>query len=270
MTATTTAPETPDAAGVDDDVNGGGTRFTTWRLRTARLAVLVALLLLWAALAPFTDLVPSPISTIVELWDGFATGWIYRGLTATASAVAAGFLLGTLFAFPAGYLLGRNRALRRIFDPLIAGTFAIPRIILYPILLTMFGIGLLAETGMVALSAFFPIVMATAAAVKQVSDSMLKLGRSLQANRLQIASKIVIPDAAPGIMVGIRIGFSISFIAAIIAEFFAAKDGLGLMISEAYAALALPRMYAIVLLVLVIASGGNILLWWVEGRLRHG
>ncbi|MGH3326419.1 MAG: ABC transporter permease [Streptomycetales bacterium] len=228
----------------------------------------VAGLGLWFAVAPLTDLVPSPALTLRELWLSFAQGWIYPGLAATATAVVAGFLLGTLFAFPIGYLLGRNRTLNRIFDPLIAGTFAVPRIILYPVLLTLFGVGVLAETSMVAISAFFPIVMATTAAVRQVSDSLLKLGRSLGASRRQIATKIVIPDAAPSIMIGIRIGFSISFIAAIIAEFFAAKDGLGLMISDAYGSLELPRMYAIVVLVMIAAFGGNLLLWWTERRLR--
>lgn len=269
MTATTTATEPPRAAGVYEDA-AGPDRAKMWRLQAARIAVPIAFLLLWLAVSPFTELVPSPFSTIAELVNGFLSGWIYEGLVATASAVLIGFLLGTSAAFPIGYLLGRSSGLRRVFDPLIAGTFAVPRIILYPVLLAVFGVGLSAETGMVAISAFFPILMATTASVKQVSESLLKLGRSLRAGRLQTATKIVIPDAAPGIMVGIRIGFSISFIAAIIAEFFAAKDGLGLMISEAYASLELARMYAIVLLILVIASGGNLVLWWVERRLRHG
>ncbi|MQA09870.1 MAG: ABC transporter permease subunit [Pseudonocardiaceae bacterium] len=245
-----------------------GRRERRWALPAARITVPIAALLIWFAIAPITDLVPSPAAALAELWQGFADGWIYPGLASTATAVLAGFGIGVLTGFPLGYLLGRNRIANRIFEPLIAGTFAVPRIILYPVLLTLFGVGLLAETGMVAISAFFPIIMATSAAVRQVSENLLKLGRSLRANRRQLATKIVIPDAAPAIMVGIRIGFSISFIAAIIAELFAAKEGLGLMISEAYAALELPRMYAIVLLVMVIAFVGNILLWSLERRLR--
>lgn len=269
MTVTTSATEPPQAAGIHEEPRGAE-RAKRRRLQAARMAVPIGFLVLWLTVSPLTELVPAPFATIAELANGFLSGWIYEGLVATASAVLMGFLLGTAAAFPIGYLLGRSTGLRRIFDPLIAGTFAVPRIILYPVLLAVFGVGLEAETGMVAISAFFPILMATTASVKQVSESLLKLGRSLRASRLQTAAKIVIPDAAPGIMVGIRIGFSISFIAAIIAEFFAAKDGLGLMISEAYASLELARMYAIVLLILVIASGGNLVLWWLERRLRHG
>ncbi|MQA85670.1 MAG: ABC transporter permease subunit [Streptosporangiales bacterium] len=261
--------ETSTVTGLDTVSYPRAARSRRWLLPAGRVAVPVVALLLWLVLAPLTELVPAPIPTVKEAWDGFATGWIYPGIQATASAVFTGFALGTAFAFPAGYLLGRSRYLNRVFEPLITGTFAIPRIIVYPILLTLFGVGFQAETGMVAISAFFPIVMSTAAAVRQASRTLLKLGRSLNASRAQIAMKIVIPEVAPGIMVGIRIGFSISFIAAIIAEFFAAKEGLGLMISRAHAGLDLPRMYAIVLLVMIAAFGGNMILWWAERRLRR-
>lgn len=240
-----------------------------WRLPAARVAVPLLALLAWQLIAPLTNLVPAPGETLAELYEGFADGWIYDGLVATASAVAVGFVVGTAVAFPIGYLIGRSRTLTAIFEPMVAGTFAVPRVILYPILLAVFGVGLQAEAWMVGISAFFPILMSTAASVRNVSASLLKLGRSLNANRMQMASKIVIPEAAPGIMVGIRIGFSIAFIAAIIAELFAAKDGIGLMISHAHALMDLPRMYALVLLVLLAAFAGNMLLWWAERRLRR-
>lgn len=241
----------------------------SWGLTAARVAVPVLALVAWQLIAPTTTLLPQPAETVLDLISGFTQGWIYAGLVATASAVAIGFVLGTLVAFPLGYLLGRSKTLSAIFEPMVAGTFAVPRVILYPVFLAIFGVGLTAEAWIVGISAFFPILMSTAAAVRNVNPSLLKLGRSLSASPRQIAWKIVIPDAAPGIMVGIRIGFSISFIAAIIAELFAAKDGIGLMISEAHSILDLPRMYGLVLLVMLAAFAGNMLLWGAERRLRQ-
>jgi NitT/TauT family transport system permease protein len=264
-----TVAESTVAAGEHTGTTVPVRRSGAWRLHAARLAVPAAILLVWQLVAPTTDLVPTPAETFAELYDGFAAGWIYNGLTATVTAVAVGFALGAVTAFPLGYLLGRSRTVTAIFEPMVAGTFAVPRVIVYPILLAVYGVGVQAETGMVAISAFFPILMSTAAAVRNVSASLLKLGRSLNASRLQIAGKIVIPEAAPTIMVGIRIGFSISFVAAIIAELFAAKEGLGLMISNAHANLDMPRMYALVVLVMAVAFTGNMLLWWAERRLRR-
>lgn len=264
-----TATETSVAAAEHVRVASQSLSRRSWSLPAARIAVPVLALLAWQLIAPTTTLVPPPVETVSVLFEGFTEGWIYDGLVATSSAVVTGFVLGTAVAFPLGYLIGRSKTLTAIFEPMIAGTFAVPRVILYPILLAVFGVGLQAEAWMVGISAFFPILMSTAAAVRNVSGSLLKLGRSLNASRFQIARKIVIPEAAPGIMVGIRIGFSIAFIAAIIAELFAAKDGIGLMISHAHAVLDLPRMYALVLLVMLSAFGGNMLLWWAERRLRR-
>lgn len=265
----TTTETTVAAAGTAPHAVRPRRQHRSWQLPAARVAVPLLALLAWQLVDPLTELVPAPVATIRELVAGFVDGWIYEGLVATASAVGTGFVLGTVVAFPLGYLMGSSRTLTAIFEPLVAGTFAVPRVILYPILLAIFGVGLQAESAMVAISAFFPILMSTAAAVRNVSPSLRKLGRSLNAGRLQVARKIVVPDAAPSIMVGIRIGFSIAFIAAIIAELFAAKDGLGLMISQSYAVLDLPRMYAIVLLVMLAAFAGNTLLWWAERRLRR-
>jgi NitT/TauT family transport system permease protein len=241
---------------------------TRARLLWARLAVPVTLTALWWAVAPASDLVPSPVASVGELWDGFASGWIYPDLEATATTVGAGFAFGAGLALPLGCLLGRDRWLRQVLEPLLVGAFAIPRIIIYPVLLALFGVGFRAEITMVAVSAFFPVALSTAAAVRQADPTLLRLGRSCRANRFQIAVKIVIPGAAPEIMVGVRIGFSVSVIAAVIAELFAAKAGLGLRIARAYAVLDLPRMYAVVLLVALLALGGNLLLWSAERRLR--
>jgi NitT/TauT family transport system permease protein len=74
---------------------------------------------------------------------------------------------------------------------------------------------------------------------------------------------------APALMVGIRIGFSIAFINVIIAEFFAARAGLGLLALRAYGRLDLPSMYGIIVLLAVIALIGNMILWAAERRLSE-
>ncbi|MGH3665681.1 MAG: ABC transporter permease [Egibacteraceae bacterium] len=244
----------------------GPTRVALYAL--ARLAVVLLFVAGWALATQVTDLVPAVPATLAMLVNGFVDGWIYPHVVSTTQAVLLGFAVASLTGFPAGFLVGRNRWLSDVFDPLISGAFAVPRIIFFPILLRMFGVGQNAEAAMAAISAFFPIVITTAAGVREVSPTLVKMGRSMNLSTGQMVRKIYVPAAAPSLMVGFRIGFSISFIAVIIAEFFAAKAGLGLLASRAYGLLQLPRMYAVVLLILVIALAGNLSLWLVERRLR--
>lgn len=234
-----------------------------------RLGIVLAVVALWFLAAQASELVPPLGSALAELVDGFTSGWIYDHLVPTTQAVLTGFLVAAVLGFPIGYLLGRSRFLGEVFDPLVAGAFAVPRIIFFPILLQLFGVGVNAQAAMGAISAFFPIVVTTVAGVRDVNPLLVKLGRSMNLSKLQTITKIFIPAAAPSLMVGLRIGFSISFITVIIAEFFAARSGLGLLTSRAYGQLNLPRMYAIVLLIVLIALAGNLTLWFLEKRLRH-
>ena len=183
-------------------------------------------------------------------------------------AVFGGFAIAAAVGLPLGIALGRSRFLGSVFDPLIAGTFAVPRIIIYPVLLAYFGVGVSAKLWMAAISAFFPIVMNTTAGIRDVNPTLVKMGRSMSCNTVQLARKIYLPAAAPTVAVGLRIGFSISFISVIIAELFASAEGLGRVVDRAYAFQQLPRMYSVVLLIALIAFAGNLVLWTLERRLR--
>ena len=238
------------------------------RLWLGWLAVPLVLVLIWVVAASSSDLIPSLGTTVSALAEGFTDGWIYAPLADSMKAVFGGFAIAAAVGLPLGIALGRSRFLGSVFDPLIAGTFAVPRIIIYPVLLAYFGVGVSAKLWMAAISAFFPIVMNTTAGIRDVNPTLVKMGRSMSCNTVQLARKIYLPAAAPTVAVGLRIGFSISFISVIIAELFASAEGLGRVVDRAYAFQQLPRMYSVVLLIALIAFAGNLVLWTLERRLR--
>lgn len=244
-----------------------GARSLLW---LGRLAVPVVLLIAWAIAARSSSLVPSVGASVDSLVDGFEEGWINDPLWNTGQAVLGGFAVAAAVGVPLGVVFGASRFLGSVFDPIVSGLFAVPRIILYPVLLAMFGVGLQAKLWMAALSAFFPIVMSTTAGVRAVSPTLVKLGRSMNCTRLQLVRKIYLPATTPTLMVGLRIGFSIAFIATIIAELFATPTGLGRELQRAYARQDLPKMWAVVLLISVIAFAVNLTMWSIERRLRSG
>jgi NitT/TauT family transport system permease protein len=229
----------------------------------------VALVLIWALLSSLSDLVASPTDSVTALGKRFADGSIYRHFDATLQAVATGFLIAAAIGFPLGYAVGRSKFLGAVFDPIVAGAFAIPRVVFFPILLQIFGVGVGAQAAMAALAAVFPIMVSTTAGVRAINALLPKLARSLSLSPLQTVTKIYIPAMAPSLMVGIRIGFSIAFINVIIAEFFAARAGLGLLALRAYGMLDLPTMYGVIVLLAAIALAGNLALWAVERRLAE-
>lgn len=233
-----------------------------------RAGVLAAMFVIWALLSSVSDLVPSPTASFLALAETFADGTIYRHMSATLNAVIIGFFIAAAIGFPLGYIVGRSKFLGAVFDPIVAGAFAIPRIIFFPIFLQLFGVGVGAEAGMAALAAVFPIMVSTTAGVRAINPLLPKLGKSLSLNPVQTVTKIYVPAMSPSLMVGIRIGFSIAFINVIIAEFFAARAGLGLLALRAYGQLELPTMYGVIVLLALFALIGNLVLWAIEGKLR--
>lgn len=240
---------------------------TLW---VGRLAVPLVLVAAWAIAAGLSSLVPPVGSSFQTLAEGFTEGWIIAPLESTMISVIVGFLIASAVGFPLGFAIGRSRYLSQVLDPLIAGAFAIPRIIVYPILLGFLGVGVESKVAMAVVSGFFPIILTTVAAIREVKPVLVKMGKSMNCRWYHLAFKIFVPAAAPSLMVGLRIGFSISFISVIIAEFFAADLGLGLLVSQAYGQLQLPRMFAVIVVIVVIALIGNLLLWGLERRVRSG
>jgi len=236
----------------------------TRALIALRIAAPAAVFLAWAIAAKTSPLIPSIGSTWVALVNGFTDGTITAGLLSSMHAILLGFVVSTVAGVLIGIALGRSRFWNAVLDPIISGLFAMPRFILYPVLLAIYGVGLTSKTWMAILSAIFPIIINTTSGMRDVSPALVKLGRSLQCNRLQMMVHIYMPGALPVIMVGVRLGFSLSFLGVIFAELFAASAGLGLLVQNAYSLQRYSDMFAVVVVIGIVASAGLFVLRMAE------
>jgi NitT/TauT family transport system permease protein len=234
-----------------------------------RVALIVLLIGIWAGIAMQTRLVPSVAGTFRTLADGFWTGWLVGPLVVSLSAALAGFLGAALTGIVVGVWLGRGATPRQVFAPVLNAFFGVPRVILYPVLLAIFGATFGAKGWLAFFGAFFPIAMTTMAAMRAVDGRLVSLGRSLLCSRYQALTKIYFPATAPTIVGSLRIGFSVAFVNTIVAEFFSSDAGLGVLVQQAYALQQQERMFAAVVLIVLVAFVGNMLLWSLERRLQH-
>jgi NitT/TauT family transport system permease protein len=106
-----------------------------------------------------------------------------------------------------------------------------PQVALTPLLMMWLGLGFSVKVAVVFLFAFFPILINTASGAKNVSASLVEVGRAYLASPSQITIKIVLPAALPFIMAGIRIAIGRALVGMIVAELFTAITGLGAMLS---------------------------------------
>lgn len=239
------------------------------RLLALRLVVPALVVVAWEVSSRLTYLVPPVVPTFSTLATGLSRGTLLPPLADSLKAAMGGYAIAIVAGIGGGLALGRSRTLSSVFDPIVGGFFAVPRIILYPVLLAALGIGFESKLWLAAVSAVFPILLNTTAGVRDTRPALDKLGRSLGCSRQQRIRLIYLPSALPAIMVGLRIGFSIAVISTIFAELFAAVDGIGLRLQQTYALQQYTMMYATVVLITVVALTGSLLFWAAENRLRE-
>ena len=229
-----------------------------------RLVATATILLAWQALALsgllFRDVVPTLPSLAAGLIAVFTGADVYAHLAITATELAIALLAGGLAGLVVGLVLGRSRFAAAAFEPWLAWLGPTPKIILFPLLILMFGVGLESKMAMGAVSCFFPIAISTAAGVRGVDPALLRVGRSFRARPDQMLTKIYLPAMIAPLLNGARLGFGVALIGVLLAETKLSKQGLGFLVMDAYQRFDMPRMYALLITAIGLAAAVNLLL----------
>src|SRR5207245_2222766 len=158
------------------------------------------------------------------------------------------FAIGYVLAVVVGVLLGLGIGWYRRFsyavDPFITFFYATPRIVLLPLLIIWFGIGIWSKIAVVFLGAFFAIVINTAAGVRNLDANLIKVARSFGASDLQLFRTIALPGSVPFILTGLRLGIGHALTGVIVGELVAAQFGVGQMMAVAGATFQSAKVFA--------------------------
>ena len=181
--------------------------------------------------------------------------------TAFAVSVVAGGALGAL--------VHAQPRLRRALDPLLASWYAVPFFVFYPLLVALFGLNALPLIAIGVIFAAPAMMLSTLAGLDRVPRVMRKVARVHRLSRVQEVRLITLPSAAPHLFTGLKLAFAYSFIGIIAGEFILSGGGLGYGIAYAYESFEDRKMYALMLFVLLIATGVNGALHVWDGRLAR-
>ncbi|BCL76283.1 sulfonate ABC transporter permease [Jeongeupia sp. HS-3] len=226
----------------------------------------------YAYLMPLEAHDPAQMSKLAWLFSGElihdALGSLYR--------VVVGFVIGAVLALPLGLLMGASQRVYGWFNPLMQVLRPIPPIAYIPLSILWFGLGNAPAIFLIAIGAFFPVLMNTIAGVRHVDSIYLRAARNLGAGQWTMFTKVILPAATPYILSGARIGVGTAFIVVIVSEMIAVNNGLGFRILEAreyfWSDKIIAGMFSIGLLGLAIDTAmnalNNHLLRWHRG-LEH-
>jgi NitT/TauT family transport system permease protein len=142
----------------------------------------------------------------------------------------AGFLLALAIGIPLAVLIVYSSVLRNTIYPVLLVLQSVPKVAIAPLLVIWVGAGEMSKILIVAIVAFFPIVVDSATGLNSVEPELLELSHSLHATKLQIFFRIRFPWALPYIFSGMKVAISLSVIGAVIGEFVGSDRGLGFLV----------------------------------------
>jgi NitT/TauT family transport system permease protein len=211
------------------------------------LASLAGILLFWelcgrlGLLNPLFFPVPSLIFN--EFFEMLADGEIQKNLFITMFRVFAGFIIGTIPGIIIGLIMGASYKVRQILDPIVAATYPIPKLSIFPLLMVIFGIGELSKIMAIAIGCFFLTLINAMAGVRNINKVYFEVAKNYGASRRQLFTRVMLPASLPMIFTGIRIALGMSLIVVVGVEFVSANYGIGALIWNAWQTFEIEKLY---------------------------
>jgi ABC-type nitrate/sulfonate/bicarbonate transport system permease component len=244
-----------------------------WRVAAIQLGAIVALLAVWdyvgehKIISPI--LLPTLRNVVFRLSRIVETGAVWPHFFVTFLELLAGFAIAALAGLLTGYLIGRSRTGVIVFEPLLAGLFAVPLIVFLPLFILYFGIGSASKIAFGATYAFFPIALNATAGMRSVEQRFIAVARSMGASQSQMFWRVLLPAALPVVVTGLRVGCIICFLAIIGSEMIASLMGLGNRIATLGEGMNTAEMFAYILFVVLISLALNVGLTLLERRFKR-
>ena len=245
-----------------------------WALISAQIGILIGGLSLWeiGARAGWIDAFfwsqPSAIAQTMAIFFGSGDAW--TDISFTFRSTIFGFLIGTT----AGSLLGLSfwwsRNYAAIVQPYVICLESIPKLALAPLIILVFGIGLLSKVAVATALTLVVSTLTAYAGVKALDPDGEKLFYSLGASRLQVFRKLVVPFCLPWIISVLRVNIGLALTGAIVGEFIASQHGLGRAILYAGQTYDIALVWVAVLVLSTLAMVMYATVSWVESMLRKG
>ena len=240
-----------------------------------RSGLLVLLLAGWELAArlgwidPFFFAMPSTIFARLIEWttEGTSEGPLWYHLWVTMEEALIGFVTGSIAGIVVGVALGRNRLASDVFSVYIKVINSIPRVVLAPIFIMIFGLGLGSKVALAFVMVFFVVFHNAFQGVREADRAMIANARILGASNWQLTRSVIVPSAMSWIFASLHVSFGFAIIGAIVGEFVGSRYGIGLLINVAKGSFDAAGMYAAIVLVMLVALVAEYLMTLVENRL---
>lgn len=217
------------------------------------LSVIPVLIIIWQLASTFGWInpifFPAPSTVFMTAVDLSQTGELPKHLAFTLFRMSIGFFIGTLSGLILGMSMGWAKPLRVVLDPIISIVYPLPKITLLPLIMLIIGIGEQTVILIIALSAFFPVLINTMAGVMNINPIYFDVARNYGAHKTQIFTKVILPGSLSYSLAGIRLALGMSLLMVVIVELAMANKGLGALLWLSWSTFRIDRIYVAIAII---------------------
>ena len=174
---------------------------------------------------------PSDVAARVFEWITTGSVWPHLGTTILEAALS--FLIGGSLGVAFGFLLARRRWLGALLDPYVRIANALPRVVLAPIFLLWFGLGIWSKVALGVTVVFFIVFFNTFQGVREVDPVLVNNARMLGARERDLVRHVLLPSALAWIFSSLHVSVGFAIIAVVVGEYLGASRGIGYIIAQA-------------------------------------
>ena len=200
------------------------------------LAVFAGAVVLWAGVWQaglfHRSALPSPTAVVHAFGEEIRSGRMLNDLSTSLFRVTIGFLLAVLSGVPMGLWMGQKLAARTAFLPMLNFFRNLSPLAWMPFAILWFGVGDSAAIFLIFLSAFFPVVLATMAAVSGIPAVYFRVAESYGLRGAEKLFQVTIPAIMPQVITMLRVTAGLCWLVVVAAEMIAGRDGLGFAVMD--------------------------------------
>lgn len=221
----------------------------------SQVGLVIAVLILWwwvgeqGLVSPL--LLPKPGAALAALPELLADPQTWWHLRLTGLEIAAAFAISTLAGVSIGFWTGTSEYRSRLVEPFLVSAYMVPIVLLYPIVLLVFGVGPSSKIVFAGVYGFFPVALNTMRAFRSVDGKLITAAISMGATAGQRIRHVLLPAARPLIVSGVRVGAALNLTGVIVGEMLASRAGLGYEIARTSQTFSVPKLYAYIFIALV-------------------
>ena len=208
-----------------------------------------------------------PTKIFHAIWVWFISGEIYPHLWVTLQETALAFVIGTMLGLAVGLWLGLTPLASAILDPYIKAMNAMPRVILAPIFMVWFGLGIWSKVALGVTLVFFIVFFNVYQGVKEVSPVVLNNARMLGANASQLLRYVYLPSATSWVFSSLHTSVGMAFVGAVVGEYLGSAKGVGYLIHQAEGSFDINTVFAGILVLTVFALLLDFAVTFAENKL---